>query len=237
MKQYFGKIKGTLMPGGSEASFQPQDRSVPIDWRKTLFCIIASLALLFPSQAVQADDDDDDDNGGGSAVATTNVSIKLPNCIILHYYSGLTINFEQFSSAIDEGSADFAVQFTGEAQSQNDIGVESREISIPSRVSLNLPNVWAIRGLSPSGNAKVSITVTKSELVSGTSRITIAQGSNGILIEDNYGHSGTNINTSLNGIGTTEATVGNVRMTLDFSRTTRAGLHTGGQYKITAETI
>jgi len=129
------------------------------------------------------------------------------------------------------------VQFSGEAQSGNDIGTESREISIPNRVSLNIPNVWAIRGLSPSGNAKVSITVTRSELVSGPSKISISQGSNGILIEDNYGHAGTNINTSLNGIGTAEATVGNVRMTLDFSETTRAGLHTGGQYKITAETI
>ncbi|ASQ90403.1 hypothetical protein CHL67_05220 [Prosthecochloris sp. GSB1] len=170
-------------------------------------------------------------------VATTNVSIRLPDCIILHYYSGLTINFEQFSSSIDEGAAEFDVQFTGETQERQDIGTESRELSIPNRVSLELPNVWAIRGLSPSGNAKVSIAVTRRHLISGPSRITIASGSGNIEIEDNYGHSGTNINTNLNGIGTAEATIGNVRMTLDFSETTRAGLHTGGQYKITAETI
>ncbi len=201
-----------------------------------MLCTIASLALLFPSPAVLADDDDDDDNGGGNAVATTNVSIKLPNCIILHYYSGLTINFEEFTSAIDEGAADFNVQWDGTTTGDSDIATEA-ELSIPSRVSVNLPNVWAIRGLSPSGNAKVSITVTRNELVSGPSKITIAEGSGSIKIEDNYGHSGTNINTSLNGIGTAEATIGNVRMTLDFSETTRAGLHTGGQYKITAQTI
>jgi len=225
MNRYFGKIRIIV---ALLANLQ-NDGSGIIVRQRTYLVLCGFLVSIFAVSTAHAKK-----NG---TVATTNVSIRLPDCIILHYYSGLTINFEQFSSAFDEGAAEFDVQFTGEATGSSDIGTEIREPAIPGSVSLNLPNVWAIRGLSPSGNAKVSITVTRSELVSGPSKISISQGSNGILIEDNYGHAGTNINTSLNGIGTAEATIGNVRMTLDFSETTRAGLHTGGQYKITAETI
>lgn len=172
-----------------------------------------------------------------SVVGTTNISIVLPDLIILHYYSGLTLNFEEFSSAEDRGSADFDVEWNGEAESTHQLTDENTEIDLPDRVSLQLPNVWAIRGLSPSGNAKVSISLNNNVLTSGSSRIIIEEGEGNIQIEDNAGHSGTSINTSLKGIASSEATIGNVRITLNFSETTKAGLHTGGQYKITAETI
>lgn len=176
-------------------------------------------------------------NNSQSAVGTTNISIELPDLIILHYYSGLTLNFEEFSSSEDLGSAEFDVPWNGEAESTSELTEENTGLDLPDRVSLQLPNVWAIRGLSPSGNAKVSISVKNKVLTSGPSRVIIEEGEGNIQIEDNEGHSGTTINTSLKGIATSEATVGNVRITLNFSETTRAGLHTGGQYKITAETI
>ncbi len=172
-----------------------------------------------------------------STTGTTNISIELPDLIILHYYSGLTLNFEEFSSAEDRGSAEFDVLWNGEAESTSELTDENTELDLPDLVSLQLPNVWAIRGLSPSGNAKVSISLNNNILTSGPSRIIIEEGEGNIEIEDNAGHSGTTINTSLKGIATSEATVGNVRITLNFSETTRAGLHTGGQYKIIAETI
>ena len=172
-----------------------------------------------------------------STVGTTNISIELPDLIILHYYSGLTLNFEEFSSSIDRGSADFDVQWNGEAESSSELNEENTKLDLPDLVTLKLPNVWAIRGLSPSGSAKVSIALNNNILTSGTSRIIIEEGEGNIEIEDNQGHSGTSINTSLKGIAGSEATIGNVRITLNFSETTKAGLHTGGQYKITAETI
>ena len=173
----------------------------------------------------------------GTVSATTSISISLPDFIILHYYSGLTLNFEQFSSAVDQGSADFDVQWSGTAESNTALAEENTVSQLPARITIQMPNVWAIRGLSPSGSAMISIEITNSDIVSGTSVISMASGSGNIEIDDNAGHSGTTINTNLNGIGTNTATIGNVQITLDFSRTTRAGLHTGGQYKITAETI
>ena len=210
--------------------------------RKTHAGILLCIALLLACTnllmtVASASGQTRSSSSSGSASGQTSVSIKLPDCIILHYYAGLTINFEQFSSPVDEGSADFDVQWSGEAKNGNSLSEENIGVSLPNTVSLELPNVWAIRGLSPSGNAKVSISVTKNLLISGPSRITIEKGSGNIEIKDNAGNTGTMINTTLNGITPSEATMGNVRMTLDFSETTRAGLHTGGQYKITAETI
>ncbi len=198
-----------------------------------MYLLLPLAACFFYLHPVKADEP----SRSLSAVGTTNISIELPDVIILHYYSGLTLNFEELSSDVDKGSADFDVQWSGEAESSSELSDENTEIELPDRVSLQLPNVWAIRGLSPSGNAKVSISINNNILTLGPSRIIIEEGEGNIEIEDNEGRSGTTINTSLKGITTSEATIGNVRITLNFVETTRAGLHTGGQYKITAETI
>jgi hypothetical protein len=166
------------------------------------------------------------------------VSIVLPDCIILHYYAALNLNFSEYTGAVNEGGDNnWNVAWSGAADGGNQLTTSSIQQVLPDLITLTIPNAWAIRGLSPSGNAKVSVTVVNNTLTSGTSKITIKNGSGDTLIDDNAGHSGSSITTSLNGITTTQATMGNVRMTLDFSQTNRAGAHTGAQYKITAETI
>jgi len=175
---------------------------------------------------------------GASKTGTTTLSITLPDCIILHYYSTLNLTFEEYSQAVDEGgSGTWNVQWSGAAEGGNQLSASTIQNVLPGTVTMTIPNVWAVRGLSPSGNAKVTLTVVNSQLVSGSSKITILSGSGQTQIDDNAGHSGTSINTSLNGIAASNATIGNVRMTLDFSQTNMAGAHSGGQYKITAETI
>ncbi|NTV98363.1 MAG: hypothetical protein HGA70_04295 [Chlorobiaceae bacterium] len=169
---------------------------------------------------------------------TTNVSIVLPDLIILHYYSALNLTFEQYSQSVNEGSAGtYNVQWTGTTDSGTAMTTSAIQDVLPGTVSMTIPNVWAVRGLSPSGNAQVSISVLNSQLSSGTSRVNIVTGSGNTEINDNAGHSGSNITTALNGITAANATIGNVKMTLDFSQTTLAGAHTGGQYMITAVTL
>jgi hypothetical protein len=173
-----------------------------------------------------------------SKSGSTDVSIVLPDCIILHYYSTLTLNFSDKNGAVDQGgNNNWNVAWSGAANGGNQLSASSIYQILPDLVTVTIPNAWAIRGLSPSGNAKVTMTVVNNTLTSGASKITIKNGAGDTLISDNGGHSGTSITTSLNGITTSQATMGNVKMTLDFSQTNRAGAHSGGQYKITAETI
>jgi len=193
------------------------------------FLLIAALlsVCMFPLQAPAA-----------TKSGTVNVSIVLPDCIILHYYSALTLNFSEQSRAVDEGGDNnWNVQFSGAAEGGSQLSATGIQQTIPELVTLTIPNAWAIRGLSPTGNAKVSLSVVNSTLTSGSSIITIKNGAGDTQILDNSGHSGTTITTALNGITTAQATLGNVKMTLDFSQTNKAGAHSGGQYKITAETI
>jgi len=173
-----------------------------------------------------------------SKSGSTTVSIVLPDCIILHYYSALTLNFSEYNDAVDQGGSNtWNVAWSGTADGGSQLSASTISQIVPDLVTLTIPNAWAIRGLSPSGNAKVTLTIVNNTLTSGASKITIKTGTGDSLISDNGGRSGTSITTSLNGITTTQATIGNVKMTLDFSQTNVAGAHTGGQYKITAETI
>ncbi|NTW55656.1 MAG: hypothetical protein HGB20_01265 [Chlorobiaceae bacterium] len=169
---------------------------------------------------------------------TTNVSIVLPDLVILHYYSALNLTFEQYTQSVNEGSGGtYNVQWSGTTDSGNTMTTSSLQNVLPGTVSMTIPSVWAVRGLSPSGNAQVSISVLNSQLVSGNSKVTILTGTGNTEINDNAGHSGTSITTALKGITAANATIGNVKMTLDFSQTTLAGAHSGGQYMITAVTL
>ncbi|MBM3162521.1 MAG: hypothetical protein FJZ79_04235 [Chlorobi bacterium] len=195
--------------------------------RLTFFSALFLAVLSMPSPA-----------SGATKTGSTTVSITLPDCIILHYYSALNLRFEDYSQAVDEGGGgSWNVQWSGAADGGSQLSASTIQDVLPGTVAMTIPNVWAIRGLSPTGTAKVTISVVNNQMLSGSSKITILSGAGQTRIDDNAGHSGTSINTSLNGLTTSSATIGNVRMTLDFSQTNMAGTHSGGQYKITAETI
>lgn len=214
------KVVGISLPGGGIVMNGKNIIIRSVLSALTFFC-------LFPASAQAA-----------TKTGSTTVSIVLPDLIILHYYSALNLTFEQYTQSVNEGSAGtYNVQWTGATDSGNTMTTSSIQNVLPGTVSMTIPSVWAVRGLSPSGNAQVSIAVVNSQLVSGTSKVKIVTGSGNTEINDNAGHSGTSITTPLNGITAANATVGNVKMTLDFSQTTLAGAHTGGQYMITAVTL
>lgn len=197
--------------------------------KKVFTALSLAVSILFIGKATAS---------AASQNGSTNVSIVLPDCIILHYYSALTLNFSEYNDAIDQGGSNtWNVAWSGTADGGSQLSANTISQIVPDLVTLTIPNAWAIRGLSPSGNAKVTLTIVNNTLTSGASKITIKNGAGDSLISDNGGNSGTSITTSLKGITTSQATIGNVRMTLDFSQTIQAGAHSGGQYKITAETI
>ncbi|NEX14513.1 MAG: hypothetical protein C1941_07450 [Prosthecochloris sp.] len=189
--------------------------------------IIIAVALLtgLSSQAMAA-----------STSGTTNVSVRVPEFIALHFYSNISLNFAApTAEAIDEGSndvdADFNGNTTGNGLDANSLMNASLELD-GTKTSVKLNNVWAVRGFSKSGNARVEITVPSAKLQNGTSEITMSN----VKVSDDA-QSGSTITTKLNGISKGRATTGNIDMDLDFSNTTRSGSHTGAQYTITATTI
>ena len=189
--------------------------------------IIIAIALLtgLASQALAA-----------STSGTTNVSVRVPEFIVLHYYSNITLNFDTpTAEAIDEGSndvdADWSGSTSGDELDANSLMDASLELD-GTKTNVKLNNVWSVRGFSKSGNARIEVTVPSNKLQNGSSEIKMSN----VKVSDDA-NSGSSITTKLNGMSKNRATTGNIEMELDFSKTTRSGSHTGGQYTITATTI
>ena len=189
--------------------------------------IIIAIALLagLSSQAIAA-----------STCGTTNVSVRVPEFIVLHYYSTITLNFHTpTAEALNEGSNDFDTDWDGNTSGN---GLDAKSLMNASleldgtQTCVKLNNVWAVRGFSQSGNARVEVSVPSDKMQKGASEITMKN----VKVSDDA-QSGTRITTKLNGISKSKASAGNIEMELDFSKTTHSGSHSGGQYTITATTI
>ena len=189
---------------------------------RNIFITIALLTSL-SSQALAA-----------TTCGTTDVCVRVPEFIVLHYYSNITLNFDTpTSEAIDEGNNNVDADWNGNAEGDELDANSLMSASINgTKTSVKLNNVWAVRGFSTSGNARVEVTVPSNTLKNGSSAITMSN----VKVSDSA-QSGSSITTKLNGISQNRATTGNIEMDLDFSKTTRSGSHTGGQYTITATTI
>jgi len=170
---------------------------------------------------------------------TTNVTVTVPEFIILHFYSSVTLNFATpDSEALNEGSNSVDAAWDGTTSGGTDLAeanLMNAALELDgSKTTVKLSNVWAVRGFSRNGNAKVEVSVPAGKAVMSNegSEISITN----VKVGDNTG-TGSSITTKLNGITRNNATFGNIEMDLDFSRTSRSGLHTGAQYTITATTI
>ena len=187
---------------------------------------IIAAALLFAGLSSQA--------LAASTCGTTDVAVNVPECIVLHYYSSITMNFDTpTSEALDEGSNELKTSWSGSTSGCELNANTLMNASIEAgKTSVTLRNVCAVRGFSASGNAKVEVTVPSATMQKGSSEITMSN----VKVSDGTS-CGSSITTKLNGMSKNHATMVDIDMDLDFSKTTCSGSHTGGQYTVTATTI
>jgi hypothetical protein len=192
------------------------------------FIIGSLLSILISAPALAA-----------STSGTTNVTVTVPEFIMLHYYSAITLNFAApAAEALNEGSNSIDVSWDGNASNGEELAeanLMNAALEITgSKTTVKLPNVWAVRGFSGSGTAKVEISIPagKGTMSASGSEIVVSN----LKVSDNVS-TGSSITTKLDGISKSRATFGSVEMDLDFSNTSRSGLHSGAQYTITATTI
>ncbi|NTW10218.1 MAG: hypothetical protein HGA26_02530 [Chlorobiaceae bacterium] len=174
---------------------------------------------------------------GATTSGTTNVTVTVPEFIVLHYYSSITLNFATpDTEALNQGENSMDAGWNGTTSngatlSSADLMGAKIELD-GTKTTVKLNNVWAVRGFSRSGNATVAITLPGDKMALGISEI----GMSNAKVTDGTSTSNS-ITTKLNGITKSGATIGGVQIDLDFSKTTLSGTHTGGQYMITATTI
>ncbi|MBO8093661.1 MAG: hypothetical protein J7D60_10155 [Prosthecochloris sp.] len=198
------------------------------------------------------------DNGNGASQGSksfsrvkqegkTDVKVTVPDFLVLHYFNNVSLNFGNAAgvgTAKDEGTFAFDVDWNGDTKNSNNkfSDVENPEgvSSDYKKVQINLPGMWAVRGLSPSGKANISIAIenadmTRTSQATGVADSKITMSKATVSSEANIDGNGTaSMDVPLH---IARNTVGNVGFELDFSKTTLSGEHQGGKYTITATTI
>ncbi len=163
----------------------------------------------------------------------------MPEYIVLHYYSGINLNFTATSANTSEASSTLTPTWTATGDSVQTLAASATEVG-PATMNVTLKNAWAIAGLSSAGTATVAITGTDFSATRSTSSSIIAASdyqvasSQGVGASDKAGAA--SITTYLRGVSGQTQTVGDVKMKLNFSNTTESGAHKG-TFTITATTI
>ncbi len=179
------------------------------------------------------------------ASGSTDIMVRLPNIIILHYLSDLTLDFStDISEGSDEGASSWTTAWnggtsTGTAELAQGSGLNDNttyELDGNTTINVTIPNVWAIRGFSSNGTATVSI-------AEGNTTLTNTQADS-IELSDfevsDGSRTGDEITgVALNGIAKSTATLGNVNLIMDLSGANTSGdyLGDGTEYTITATAI
>lgn len=161
-----------------------------------------------------------------AATGLTDVSVDLPNIIILHYLDSVALTF---TAASDVSLVETNVTGSG-ALGNLTVAGGLTTATLDNSTDLNalsvtINNAYAVRGLSASGNATVSNTITTADATTGGSTVTLS----------NPGVSSGTI--ALGGLGRPNAVFGNVTFDVDLTSATSSGNHTGAQYTITATGI
>jgi len=173
---------------------------------------------------------------------STDIKVNLPDIIILHYISDITLNFgSDIGQSANESGASWTVAWDGATSDGSgelpggNLDDTSNELGAISTIDVTLPNVWAIRGLSSIGTATVEIAGGNATLANGTS--------SSIALSDftvsGSGNTSASITADLNGLHKTTATVGDVNLKMDVSAAALSGLYdtSGTEYTITATAI
>lgn len=165
--------------------------------------------------------------GNGQAATssgTTSLSVTIPAFAILYYPSSIAVTL---ADKTDGDGVDTLQDLTYD-ESTDTMSGEVLPVAAPSNAAtITLPKVWAVRGLSSSGNATVAISSSSTTLTK-TGGGTI--GMSALKVNGSTGST----TVALSGM---TAVKGNVGMTLDMSSASQSGQFTGGSYTITVTVL
>lgn len=210
--------------------------------------LLGSLSFM-PSGAAHA----------ASQSGQTTLTIKLPDYMVLSYFSSLDLELTKTGTKLGAVGASKTSALGAPAGLAKDMELGAGSLAADgfSAYDLNdkdnivtLSNAWAITGLSPSGYAAVSIkgdsgsakgnTLTNTEQgtdkhtgVKSTIAVDYAVSSSGY---GNTGYTDEKLEVPLNGGYGGSATVGDIMLKLNFANTRSSGEHKGS-FWVTAETI
>jgi len=171
--------------------------------------------------------------GANAATGSTDVSIDFPDIIILHYINDLSLTFTgDLDEGVDEltGSDNAALATTASFDGAMTASTAA-STTLPSDVTVTVQNVWAVRGITGSGQIRVTPSIdTAAATDGGTSSTSMSN----IQVKTASVAAGNPIDVDAPGFVLANAVLGDVVFDLDVSTVVDSSDHTGMQYTITA---
>jgi hypothetical protein len=165
--------------------------------------------------------------GAIAASGTTSVSVDFPEIIILHYRSKLNIRFTGgANNAVDEGSAGTISLPLNTASGDGTLSVTGTANTI---IPVKVANMWAVRGITSSGNFQIDASITNDTASLANSSVVMDK-----LEAVASGAAGQSITVPSSGLAPANAVTGGITFQLDIEDVKQTGTHTGIEYTITA---
>jgi len=168
------------------------------------------------------------------ALGQTDVSINFPNIIILHYPANLELDF---TANTTEASAQLEADPTIAAVGLTEVVDVDAALTLTDTgpgatgQGITVQNVWAVRGITTTGDITVAASIDNADGTNGTSTITMEN----LVIQENGGSGpASSIDVTAPGFSLANAVFGDIVFDLDLAALTTAGLHTGILYTIEA---
>jgi hypothetical protein len=194
----------------------------------------AALALVLFAPTVQA-----------QAVGATDIDITIPDIVILHYFSSVSVEIDGAEMGAFLTGTSSAAQAGSEAPVSVGPGGFTQNLNInptgltgnPSAAVLTLENAWAVRAISGGASTQTRVAIantggTLDRPAPSTASITIST----VGVNDGDGGA-TGLTADFAVPGLVNPEFGDVQLTLDLTSATEAGAYTGGQYTLTATNI
>lgn len=168
------------------------------------------------------------------ASGSSTVTVTVPDVIILDFFKSINLGLASQTEEHDHGTyeqtgirgGDQEVSATG-ALTTNSLVDANTALLQGSDVTLTLKNVWAVRGFSSNGKATVSVTGPET-LTNESTSSTIGVSKLLVMVDGaKAADAKQSITANLNGIQKSSATLGDVLLGLNFSRTTVSGNYSG----------
>lgn len=169
----------------------------------------------------------------------TDVTISLPDMVILHYFSAVnvTVDADSLEGHLAYTDGDTVDETTGTGTTTSlttDLAITpTAATGDPSEVNLVLQNAWAVRAL---GGADSSIEIS---IANTTSTLTNTNGGSLSVSAAGVQVDGGGFDTTKTFVPTGLVTPkkGDVQLTLDLTNSTRSGDYVGGVYTITVTNL
>ena len=169
---------------------------------------------------------------GATTSGTTDMTIQFPEIVRLHYVPQLTLIFTGEDQAFKEDKFEDKMPLADNAEFDAHMTLtQDEDLGDGVLDNVVVKNVWAVRGITKSGQITVNSEIKESKASLGTTSKAIMQN---LQVQTSSVSADESIDVDATGLAWSRAVKGDIVFSLEITDVTQSGDHKGIQYTITA---